>query len=197
MVADDAHDAVGRNVVEILRQRLQHARTQVPDRPARHAVRAEVRLGQAEDARDRGQYALRRADRGERHVVDRRSRIRDGGGSATVGNSGLDEDMEAIRSEMRRFAKAEVVDNDQVTIRQLPAPLQEILLKMQIGQATPPFGNPEEGVRTLVLCGRDDSASAQLPGSEQIQSQLEQQRVNLRAQQALRDLRRDAIVEYR
>jgi peptidyl-prolyl cis-trans isomerase SurA len=48
-----------------------------------------------------------------------------------------------------------------------------------------------------VLCGRDDTASAQLPGSEQIQSQLEQQRVNLRAQQALRDLRRDAIVEYR
>ncbi|WP_204272938.1 hypothetical protein, partial [Enterobacter hormaechei] len=36
------------------------------------------------------------------------ARIRDGGGSATVGNSGLDEDMEAIRSEMRRFAKAEV-----------------------------------------------------------------------------------------
>ena len=38
------------------------------------------------------------------------ARIRDGGGSATVGDSGLDEDMEAIRSEMRRFGKAEVVD---------------------------------------------------------------------------------------
>ena len=36
--------------------------------------------------------------------------MRDGGGSATVGASGLDEDMEAIRSEMRRFGKAEVVD---------------------------------------------------------------------------------------
>ncbi len=36
--------------------------------------------------------------------------MRDGGGAATVGASGLDEDMEAIRSEMRRFGKAEVVD---------------------------------------------------------------------------------------
>ena len=31
------------------------------------------------------------------------------GGSATIGKSGLDEDMEAIRSEMRRFGLAEVV----------------------------------------------------------------------------------------
>ncbi|WP_301073286.1 peptidylprolyl isomerase [Sphingomonas sp.] len=92
---------------------------------------------------------------------------------------------------------AEVVQNDSIRIRDLPAPLQDIMVNLQVGQATPPFGNPEEGVRTLVLCGRDDSASAQLPGSEQIQTQLEQQRVNLRAQQALRDLRRDAIVEYR
>ena len=37
-------------------------------------------------------------------------RIRDGGGAATIGASGLDEDMEAIRSEMRRFGKAEVVE---------------------------------------------------------------------------------------
>ncbi|GJD96453.1 acyl-CoA dehydrogenase family protein [Methylobacterium iners] len=36
------------------------------------------------------------------------ARIRDNGGSATIGHSGLDEDMEAIRSEMRRFGLAEV-----------------------------------------------------------------------------------------
>jgi (2S)-methylsuccinyl-CoA dehydrogenase len=38
------------------------------------------------------------------------AQMRDGSGSATVGASGLDEDMEAIRSEMRRFGKAEVVE---------------------------------------------------------------------------------------
>ena len=92
---------------------------------------------------------------------------------------------------------AEVVNNDTIRIRDLPPQLQTIILKMQVGQASPPFGSPEEGVRSLVLCGRDDPVSGTLPNPEAVQGQLEQQRVNLRAQQLLRDLRRDAIVEYR
>ncbi|NJR77133.1 peptidylprolyl isomerase [Sphingomonas corticis] len=96
-----------------------------------------------------------------------------------------------------RTLDAEVVDNDAIRVRDLPAPLQAIMLKLNVGEATPPFGSPTDGVRTLVLCGRDEVSSGQLPGAEQIQTQLEQQRVNLRAQQALRDLRRDAVIEYR
>jgi peptidyl-prolyl cis-trans isomerase SurA len=92
---------------------------------------------------------------------------------------------------------AEVVDNDTVQVRALPPQLQEIVLKLQIGQATPPFGSPDEGVRALVLCGRDDARTATLPRADQVQNQLEQTRVNLRAQQKLRDLRRDAVVDYR
>lgn len=92
---------------------------------------------------------------------------------------------------------AEVVDNDAVSVRQLPPQLQEIVLKLQIGQATPPFGSPQDGIRALVLCGRDDPKVANLPSSEMIQSKLEEDRVNLRAQRMLRDLRRDAVVEYR
>lgn len=92
---------------------------------------------------------------------------------------------------------AEVVDNDTVRIRELPAPLQEIMLKLQVGQSTPPFGSPQEGVRALVLCGRDDPKAGDLPNPNQVQNQLEEARVNLRAQQKLRDLRRDAVVEYR
>ena len=92
---------------------------------------------------------------------------------------------------------AQVTDNDQLTIRDLPGPLQDILLKMQIGQATPPFGSPEEGVRTLVLCDRAEPANGGLPSNAQIQSQIEESRVNLRSEQMLRDLRRDAIIEYR
>lgn len=92
---------------------------------------------------------------------------------------------------------AEVVDNDTVRVRDLPPQLQEIMLKLQVGQSTPPFGSPEEGVRALVLCGRDDPQGGQLPRADQVQNQLEQARVNLRAQQKLRDLRRDAVVEYR
>jgi len=92
---------------------------------------------------------------------------------------------------------ADVLDNDTVRIRDMPPQLQDIMLKLQVGEATPPFGSPEQGVRTLVLCGRDDPRTASLPGVEQIRDQLEQQRVNLRADQKLRDLRRDAVVEYR
>ncbi len=92
---------------------------------------------------------------------------------------------------------AEVVDNDTVRVRDLPPALQEIILKLQVGEATPPFGSASDGVRSLVLCGRDDPRSGELPRADQIQGQLEQQRVNLRAQQKLRDLRRDAVVEYR
>jgi peptidyl-prolyl cis-trans isomerase SurA len=92
---------------------------------------------------------------------------------------------------------ADVVDNDQVTARQLPPQLQDILLKMQVGEATPPFGSATEGVRTLVLCGRDDPPMSNIPGAGQVQNQIQQKRVNLRAEQVLRDLRRDAIIEYR
>ncbi len=92
---------------------------------------------------------------------------------------------------------ADVVDNDTIRIRDLPPQLQEIMLKLQVGEATPPFGSPEQGVRTLVVCGRDDARAAALPRPDQVQSQLEQQRVNLRADQKLRDLRRDAVIEYR
>jgi peptidyl-prolyl cis-trans isomerase SurA len=91
---------------------------------------------------------------------------------------------------------AEVVDNDSVVVRQLPPKLQEMVLAMQIGQATPWFGTPEEGVRTLVLCGRDD-ATAAAPNIEEIENQITQARVNKRAEAVLRDLRRDAVIEYR
>ncbi|KQU55638.1 peptidylprolyl isomerase [Sphingomonas sp. Leaf339] len=92
---------------------------------------------------------------------------------------------------------AEVVDNDTVRIRDLPPQLADIMLQLQIGQSTPPFGSAEQGVRALVLCGRDDPKTGQLPSTDQVENQLQQQRVNLRAQQKLRDLRRDAVVEYR
>jgi peptidyl-prolyl cis-trans isomerase SurA len=92
---------------------------------------------------------------------------------------------------------AEVVDNDQLTIRDLPAALQDMILNMQVGQATPPFGSPAEGVSALVLCGRDEAKGGNLPSAGQMQNVMEQQRVNLRSAKILRDLRRDAIIEYR
>jgi peptidyl-prolyl cis-trans isomerase SurA len=92
---------------------------------------------------------------------------------------------------------AEVVANDSVRIRDLPAPLQAMMRDLQIGQATPPFGSPEEGVRVLVLCGRDDAPEVAGPSFDQVYAQLEEERVGRAARRYMRDLRRDAIVDYR
>jgi peptidyl-prolyl cis-trans isomerase SurA len=92
----------------------------------------------------------------------------------------------------------EVAVNDAVRMKDLPAPLQAILGRMSIGEATPAFGSAQEGLRVLVLCGRDDSqVQAKAPNFEEIYAQMNDERVNMRARRYLRDLRRDAIVDYR
>jgi peptidyl-prolyl cis-trans isomerase SurA len=81
-------------------------------------------------------------------------------------------------------------------MRDLPPTLQQMMLPMQVGQATQPFGSIEEGVRVLVICGRDES-TANEPTFDQVYNQLNEERVNMRARRYLRDLRRDAVIEYR
>ncbi len=93
---------------------------------------------------------------------------------------------------------AEVAINDAIAIKDLPAPLQAVMKKLSIGQATPPFGSATEGLRVLVLCGRDDRpAKAEMPSFDAVYSQMNEERVNMRARRYLRDLRRDAVVDYR
>lgn len=91
---------------------------------------------------------------------------------------------------------ATVVANDQIKARDLPGALQETLLNLPVGQTTPPFGSIEEGVRVLMLCGRDDPQVANGPNFDEMMAQIEDDRVNKRAQTYLRDLRRDAVIEY-
>jgi peptidyl-prolyl cis-trans isomerase SurA len=91
---------------------------------------------------------------------------------------------------------AEVVTNDQVKARDLPGPLQDSLLALSLGETSPPFGSIDQGVSVLMLCGRDDPQAAGGPNFDEIMSQLEDDRVNKRAQLYLRDLRRDAVIDY-
>jgi peptidyl-prolyl cis-trans isomerase SurA len=90
----------------------------------------------------------------------------------------------------------EVVTSDQVKMRDLPPALQQMMMPMQVGQATQPFGSLEEGVRVLVICGRDEATSDQ-PSFDDIYNSINEERVNTRARRYLRDLRRDAVIEYR
>ena len=107
----------------------------------------------------------------------------------TIGGCG---GAEKLANEFR----GEVVQSDGVKLRDLPPALQEMMLPMQVGQATRPFGSIEEGVRTLVICGRDE-VDPTAPTFDQVYTQLNEERVNLRARRYLRDLRRDAVIDFR
>ncbi|MEO0589730.1 MAG: peptidylprolyl isomerase [Pseudomonadota bacterium] len=96
----------------------------------------------------------------------------------------------------RQAIGATVVSNDQIQARQLPEALQNLILQLQVGQTTPAFGSAQEGVRVLMLCGRDDPEAAGAPTFNVIERQIEEERINKRAQRYLRDLRNDAYIEY-
>jgi peptidyl-prolyl cis-trans isomerase SurA len=111
--------------------------------------------------------------------------------TASMGGCGR---AEAVAKELGGTVAA----NDQLRIKDLPAPLQEIMKQLPIGGATPPFGSQADGLRVLVLCGRDDStATARAPSFDEVYGQLNEERVSSAARRYLRDLRRDAIVDYR
>ncbi|MFL6743353.1 MAG: peptidylprolyl isomerase [Sphingomicrobium sp.] len=90
----------------------------------------------------------------------------------------------------------EIVTQDQVKMRDLPTALQQLMLPMQVGQATQPFGSLDEGVRVLVMCGRDEVDPSE-PSAAQISDQMMEERINMRWRRYLRDLRRDAVIEFR
>ncbi|MBL8652150.1 MAG: peptidylprolyl isomerase [Sphingopyxis sp.] len=91
---------------------------------------------------------------------------------------------------------AQVVARDGIEMRALPAPLQATLVDMQIGQVTQPFGAANEGVSVLVLCGREQRNTAAAPNLEEIEAKILEEKVQKRAQRYLRDLRRDAVIDF-
>jgi peptidyl-prolyl cis-trans isomerase SurA len=91
---------------------------------------------------------------------------------------------------------AEVVQSDDIKTRDLPATMQQLVMPLQVGQATVPFGKIEDSVRVLVVCGRDQPES-NAPTFDDVYNQLNQERVNSRARRYLADLRRDAVIEFR
>ncbi|MEO0872326.1 MAG: peptidylprolyl isomerase, partial [Pseudomonadota bacterium] len=96
----------------------------------------------------------------------------------------------------RQAIGASVVSNDQIQARQLPEALQNLIVNLQIGQTTPAFGSAQEGVRVLMLCGRDDPEQTAGPDFNSIERQIEEERSSKRAQRYLRDLRNDAYIVY-
>ena len=101
-------------------------------------------------------------------------------------------DAERVAAEI----DGQVVSNSGMSVAQLPEQLQQTILELQVGQTTPPFGSMEDGVRVLLLCGRDDPPSTGLLDFDKIMDQIQDDRIGKRAQRYLRDLRNDAYIEY-
>ncbi len=95
-----------------------------------------------------------------------------------------------------RSVGASLVTSDTVVVRDLPPQLQMTLLGLSIGQATQPFGSPER-FSVLVLCGRDDPQAVAAPTAASVAEAVEDERMARQAQRYMRDLRRDAVIEYR
>lgn len=89
----------------------------------------------------------------------------------------------------------EVGSNPNLVARQLPAGLQEAMLSLQVGQTTQVFRDVN-GLTVFILCGRDQPQEAKLPTFDEIMIPMENERIDRRANIYLRDLRRDAIIEY-
>ena len=86
-------------------------------------------------------------------------------------------------------------DVGEVPLKQLNPELRTILKAIDANQATPPINTPD-GFIIFVVCGRRMPETT-MPGNDEIQNQMEQQRIAMMARRYLRDLRRDAIIDYK
>lgn len=76
----------------------------------------------------------------------------------------------------------------------LPRPLRPIALSQPVGKLSTPIPY-EGGIRLYMVCEREDPTGE--PNRDDVRNQLANARIEQGARRLLRDLRRDAVVEYR
>lgn len=83
----------------------------------------------------------------------------------------------------------------ELSLRDMPKDLRGLLGELEIGQPSRP-ARMADGFRIFFVCDRLE-AEVQMPEFEEIVDQLERQKLSMMARRYLRDLRRDAVVDYR
>lgn len=78
---------------------------------------------------------------------------------------------------------------------QITGPLKEALATLQVGGITEPERIPE-GFQLVALC-RKNAVAGQSQAAEQVREEISNERGQLLARRYLRDLRSDAVIEYR
>ncbi len=97
--------------------------------------------------------------------------------------------------QIKAFPGARISQASSVTAAQLRNPIREQMLNTEAGTVLP-IGRTERGIEALVVCDRKDDVGNQ-PTRASIENTLFNQEVSMMARRHLRDLRRDAVIEYR
>jgi peptidyl-prolyl cis-trans isomerase SurA len=82
-----------------------------------------------------------------------------------------------------------------VRLGDLPAPVKKVVRPLEVGQASEPVQTGTD-MRVLVVCGKK-VAEVKEPTPSEIEDFLSNQRLAMMARRYLRDLRRDAIIDYK
>jgi len=102
------------------------------------------------------------------------------------------EDIAPVTADL---APAQMQDIGNVSLRDLGPELRQRLVNLEVGEPSPMIAT-QDGLRIFVICGRNDPEVTP-PTEDEIYQQLESQRLAMMARRYLRDLSRDAIVDYR
>lgn len=101
----------------------------------------------------------------------------------------------AAPDQVKAIPGARISQPSTLTAAQLRNPMRDLLLATEAGTVVP-IGRTERGVEALIVCDRKDDVGNQ-PTRESIENTLFNQEVSMMSRRHLRDLRRDAVVEFR
>lgn len=102
---------------------------------------------------------------------------------------------EAFASAAKKLGTPGSGDLGTLRLGDLPADIRETAAKIEIGQPSQPIER-STGIHVFMVCERSAKRSSALD-RDQIRTQIRQQRLTMMARRYLRDLRRDATIEYR
>lgn len=96
-----------------------------------------------------------------------------------------------------KYENAVAVDSEHFVVKDLPQALQQVVMNLGAGQAANPVPS-NRGVHIFIVCSRtDQKVEVVKPTREEVEQRLYAQQLNMYAKRYIRDLRADAIIEYR
>lgn len=104
-------------------------------------------------------------------------------------------DCKNFQQTIAALGKSALGDGGKMMLADVPHLFRETTEKIDIGVISQPLLSPQ-GVHRVMVCDREEYKS-KLPPRDVVEARLNQEALALRARRYLRDLRRDAVVEFR